>query len=117
MIPLFSDMSDDEKRVVDVLHSVEGWPIDFGKDAEFLHRMQDVFPELDLYDEACGFAAWMSEHSQKKSLKHRARFRNWLKKADEFRKEKRGPGSGRYSSHRDPQVEGHGETVQARKDW
>lgn len=111
MIPLFTTLDDDQRKTVDVLHSVEGWPIDFGKDADLVTRMAEVYPGVELYAEAVAFAAWMSEHKQKKQIKYRARFTNWVKKSDEWAR--RNPGNRR--AHRAPEQDTHGDSVSARE--
>jgi hypothetical protein len=107
MIPMFDDLTEQERKIVDVLHSIHGWPIDFGKDAELVRRLSQAYPGLDLYAEAIGFAAWLSEHQQKKAIKYRARLVNWIKKAHEWKEQNRRP----RAAHRAPEQDTHGTTV------
>lgn len=114
MLPLFDDVSDDERAIVETLHAVEGWPADWGKDLVCVRRWTKLYPEIDVYEEAVRWAAWMTEHESRKKIKHRARFGNWLQKAAEF---KRREIRRRGHSHSRAEQEGHGDRVEARRDW
>lgn len=71
-----------------------------GQDAEWLAQLQRDFPDVDLVDEAKGYAAYVADHPRKTTWNHRNGFRNRLKKAVEFR--------GRASPHHEYQTQQRG---------
>lgn len=97
-------------RAVEVLWEVEGWPKDQLIDLRLVTQMEELY-QVDSYEEAIAWSAWMSEHEQKRKIKHRSRFRNWCKNAKQFRDARK------VARHRGPETDGHGEDVSARQRW
>ena len=111
MLP-FDDEADRLTKAVEVLWSVDGWPRDQVKDLAFVRQLEDAFGG-NVYEEAVAWAAWMSEHEQKKQIKYRSRFRNWCFVAREFRERN----AAKMARHRGPEDEGHGDDVSATRGW
>ena len=111
---------DDMSEVLNVLRSVDGWDIDDSKDKVLVENIQKQYPTIDILEEARAWQVWMLDYKSKKSVNHRSRFRNWCKKATEF-KENDGKSTSRYKqtgrSHRNAESEGHGESVQITESW
>ena len=112
MMPLFDDIPVPIQKTLKVLHGLEDWPVDLGKDVEFLTRMMELYPAVNVYEEAVGYSAWLSEHQSKKKVKHRARFRNWLRNADRWADRKPG-----ISGHHRAEAGGHGTTGKVDRKW
>jgi len=114
VIPLFNELDEHDQQTIGVLHGVAGWPQDWGKDTTMMVNLHRAFPEIDLMVEAVAWAAWMTEHEQKKKIKHRHRFGNWVKNTYGWDRE-RSDRSGR--AHQNPEREGHGNSVQSPGEW
>lgn len=114
MIPLFDELDSKQKAAMDVLHEIDKWPVDVGKDAAMLKKLADLYPDVNLEEEALGYALWC-EQKRTKRPNHRLGFRNWVKRAYEW---KVVPGNrGSSERHRVPQTEEHGGDVRAVVDW
>jgi len=111
---------DKMKETLKVLRSVDGWIVDDKKDQLLLENISKQYTKIDILEEARAWQVWMLDYKSKKSVNHRSRFRNWCKKATEF-KENDGKSTSRYKqtgrSHRVAEKEGHGESVQITESW
>jgi len=109
----------DMSEILKVLRSVEGWKLDDSKDKVMLETIKSAYPKIDLLEEARAWQVWMLDFDNKKKINHRARFRNWCKKATEY-KENDGKNSSGYSAggraHRKAEA-GHGEEVRFTESW
>ena len=108
------------KETLEVLRSVDGWIVDDNKDQLLLENISKQYTKIDILEEARAWQVWMLDYKAKKSVNHRSRFRNWCKKATEF-KEQNGKSTSRYKqtgrSHRNAESDGHGESVQITESW
>ena len=111
---------DKMKETLEVLRSVDGWIVDDKKDQLLLENISKQYTKIDILEEARAWQVWMLDYKSKKSVNHRSRFRNWCKKATEF-KEQNGQSTSRYKqtgrSHRNAESDGHGESVQITESW
>jgi len=111
---------DNMKETLEVLRSVDGWIVDDNKDQLLLENISKQYTKIDILEEARAWQVWMLDYKAKKSVNHRSRFRNWCKKATEF-KEQNGKSTSRYKqtgrSHRNAESDGHGESVQITESW
>ena len=48
MIPMFNDLPETLSEAVSVLHAVDGWPQDWGKDSELVRRLSRQYPKIEL---------------------------------------------------------------------
>jgi hypothetical protein len=87
MFPLFDTLNEDQRRTVEILNMVPGWPADYGKDSDYVLRLGSEFPGVDLRAEALKWLDWMEawrELHPRKRVAHRARFTNWVVNAAKF---------------------------------
>lgn len=107
-------------ETLEVLRSVDGWIVDDSKDEILLQNIVKQYPKIDILEEARAWQVWMLDFKSKKAVNHRSRFRNWCKKATEF-KENDGKSKSRYKetgrSHRSAEKDGHGDEVQLTESW
>lgn len=111
---------DNMKEVLKVLRSVDGWIVDDKKDQTLIENITNQYTKIDILEEARAWQVWMLDYKSKKAVNYRSRFRNWCKKATEF-KENDGKSTSRYKqtgrSHRKAESDGHGESVQITESW
>lgn len=67
--------------VVVELRKYPGWPADDAKDRAFAAEIMETFPGLNIAAECMAWRTWMMDHEQKRQVKPRARFLNWLRYA------------------------------------
>lgn len=112
---------DNMSEVLKVLRSVDGWNKDDTKDKVMLDNIKNQYPKIDLLEEARAWQVWMLDFDKKKKINHRARFRNWCKKATEFKEYDGQNKSTGYKqtgrSHRQAEQEGHGDEVRFTESW
>lgn len=116
MTCIMSDMTD----VLKVLRSVDGWVADEKKDNVMLDNIKQQYPKINLLEEARAWQVWMLDFKAKKNVNHRSRFRNWCKKATEFKENDgkiRSTSRENGRSHRVAEKEGHGDEVQFTESW
>ena len=86
-----------------------------------LDNIKNQYPKIDLLEEARAWQVWMLDFDKKKKINHRARFRNWCKKATEFKEYDGQNKSTGYKqtgrSHRQAEQEGHGDEVRFTESW
>jgi hypothetical protein len=85
--PISNPLSD-QVVVAAVLETLSGLPKWAARppdqDAGWLAELERDFPDVDLLDEAKGYAAYVADHPRRTTWNHRNGFRNRLKKAREF---------------------------------
>tara|TARA_Y100000591_G_C21735341_1_gene646324 strand:- start:764 stop:1102 length:339 start_codon:yes stop_codon:yes gene_type:complete len=110
----------DKQKILKVLRSVPNWDVDDEKDGILLDNIVKQYPKINMLEEARAWQVWMLDFKSKKTVNHRSRFRNWCKKATEF-KEQDGKSKSGYRqtgrSHRNAEKEGHGESVRLTESW
>lgn len=111
---------DNMSEVLKTLRSVDGWIVDDTKDKILITNIEKQYPKIDILEEARAWQVWMLDYNSKKAINHRSRFRNWCKKATEF-KENNGKSASGYKqtgrSHRNAESEGHGDGVEITESW
>lgn len=111
----------DTKKILEVLRSVDNWDSDDKKDKILLENIVMQYPKINLLEEARAWQVWMLDFKAKKNVNHRSRFRNWCKKATEFKENDGKNQNNGYRqtgrSHRNAEKEGHGEEVRFTESW
>ena len=98
-----SNISSEEREILNFLKGVSGYPFDYKLDLEFLRTLWVDFPGIKILEELKKWKVWLLDNKKnlRKKVNYRSRFRNWLKIAQE----------GRYGTSREPSKKG------GRKDW
>ena len=114
MIPLFDDLPKSLSDCVQELQRIPGWQTDWGKDSALVTDLARLYPQVDLPREAVEMRIWLLDNKPQARANHRRRFRNWVKRSDEWRTKR---DRSRYRAHREAEIEGHGDSVRARREW
>jgi len=114
-LPLFDEpMTPKQSECLAELVQLEGWKADPVRDAGLMRDLTQLFPTVEIEREAVNYRIWLRDHNSKKRVNHHRRFTNWVKKSYEWGNERR---SRSYRTHRQAEIEGHGEVVIAREQW
>ncbi|HHW03383.1 MAG TPA: hypothetical protein GXX35_11365 [Thermoanaerobacterales bacterium] len=76
------------REILNQLQQIKDYPFDFDKDIDFIKSLLTDFPDLNLQEEIKKWATYKLDKPFKKKSNPRSQFRNWCKKALEWRKEK-----------------------------
>jgi hypothetical protein len=74
-------------RLLDYLvHEFDNYPYDETKDPKYFTRLVNEFLNVDIENELKAYHAWILDQPDGKKIYYRSRFRSWLKRAEEFRR-------------------------------
>jgi hypothetical protein len=62
----------EQAEFISVLESIEGYPVDYKKDTEYMERLEDRYPELDLIKAVKKFSDYILDNPFKKNANHRS---------------------------------------------
>lgn len=85
----------EEREILSVLKSIELYPFDFEKDLRFLRDLSIDYPALDLVYQVKKWRDYKRDKPLTEKSSPRAQLRNWMNKANEWRKEKGNEKTGR----------------------
>lgn len=88
------------------LRRVEGYPFDESQDTQLLGELKEEYPAVDLKAEIRSWKLWLRDNPTKKKRNYRLALRNWIRKADEFRKKGGGDGDRAHPGDRKAAVGG-----------
>jgi len=75
----------EEREILSVLRSVEGYPFDFSKDLQFIRDLAVDYPALDLLYQVKKWRDYKRDKPLTKKSSPRSQLRNWMNKANEWR--------------------------------
>lgn len=77
-----------EKKVLNILKSVEKYPFDYEKDLEYIRELTTDYPGVDLLGELKKWHTYKKDKPLKEKSNARLQVRNWIENAKKWNKEK-----------------------------
>ncbi len=98
------NITTEEREILSTLKTIPNYPLDYLKDIDLLRQLSVEFPTIDIREEIKRFAVYKMDKPLTKKSNPRLQIRNWIEKAEEFKKERSAnDGSNkRYSPGSDP---------------
>ncbi|SHF74860.1 Helix-turn-helix domain-containing protein [Desulfofundulus australicus DSM 11792] len=84
---LLTTPSGKEAEFISVLKTIKGYPLDLEKDLSFYQKLRELFPDVNIIEEAKKWAVYKMDKPLKKNSNPRSQFRNWLEIASKKQKE------------------------------
>jgi|GEM_PF-3617260 len=81
----FPAASSEELKIINVLREVNGFPIDFEKDLEFLRELKNDFPCLSLLEEVKKWKAYKLDKPLNENSNPHSQLRKWAVNAEKWR--------------------------------
>lgn len=82
-----SNISNDERDILKTLKGIEGYPLDYKTDLEYIRQLLVDFPQINIREEIRKFATYKLDKPLKKKSNPRLQIRNWMTNAEKFKKE------------------------------
>ena len=83
-----TSLSDSEKQILNLFKNIDNYPFDYETDLDHIRELAVDYPHINLFDKAKEWNTYKKDKPLKKNSNARLQFRNFIKKAEEWRKEK-----------------------------
>ena len=83
-----TSLTDSEKQILNLFKNINNYPFDYETELDHIRELAVDYPQINLFDKAKEWNTYKKDKPLKKNSNARLQFRNFIKKAEEKKKEK-----------------------------